>query len=46
MSYRLSYATFSVHDGDMPRLGRPSEGVALIRQGIESLVALGTHIDF
>jgi class 3 adenylate cyclase/DNA-binding winged helix-turn-helix (wHTH) protein/tetratricopeptide (TPR) repeat protein len=27
------------------RLGRPSEGVALIRQGIAGMAAIGTHID-
>jgi len=27
-------------------LGRPSEGVALIRQGIAGLTAIGTHNDF
>jgi hypothetical protein len=28
------------------RLGRPSEGVMLIRRGMEGLAAIGTHIDF
>jgi hypothetical protein len=28
------------------RLGRPSEGVVLIRQGIAGMAAMGTHNDF